>query len=174
MNLSQSKCSLEKHFSRSQISSKNSKQFWIFHLKRSTEVHLPSKDEGQGTSYYTQGNLTLWVNTDLGFKFGSLWYFTTKCDIYYCKTRHLTYYKIQQKFITKCIRLCITKCNSFIINFDSYYKMCWYYCKMQQLLELAMFITKCVCTYINPSKLCLLKNSKIWFHSTKLSLCNFK
>ena len=138
-----SKCSLEKHFSWSQISSKNSKQFWSFHLKRSTEVHLPSKDEGQGTSYYTQGNLTLWVNTDLGFKFGSLWYFTTKCDIYYCtsnllqnptkvyyKMHQIVYHKMQQfyyKFRQLLQNVLILLQNATVIRTcDVYYKMFLY------------------------------------------------
>ena len=43
-----------------------------------------------------------WYQTQ-GFIFDSLWHFITKCKRYY--------YKIPQKFITKCIRFLITKCN---------------------------------------------------------------
>ena len=36
--------------------------------------------------------------------------------------RQLFYYNMRQKFITKCVRFFITKCNSFITKCDSYYK----------------------------------------------------
>ena len=37
--------------------------------------------------------------------------------------RQLFYYKMRQTFITKCVRLFTTKCDSFITKCDSYYKM---------------------------------------------------
>ena len=55
-----------------------------------------------------------------GFIFGSLWHFITKCERYHCKMRQLFYYKMRQKCITECIRLFITKCNSFMTKFDNY------------------------------------------------------
>ena len=58
----------------------------------------------------------------------------------------LFYFKMRQKFITKCPRFVITKCDSFIRNCDSYYKMRWFYYKMRQSLQNASFITKCVGT----------------------------
>ena len=61
------------------------------------------------------------------FIFGSLWYFITKCDI-------SVYHKMWQKFITKCVSVLITKCNSFIRNYNSYYKIRRFYYRMQQLL----------------------------------------
>ena len=42
--------------------------------------------------------------------------------------RLLPYYKMRQKFISKCVRFFITKCDSFIMKFDRY-------CKMQRLLQ---------------------------------------
>ena len=55
----------------------------------------------------------------------------------------LFYYKKRQKFITKWVRFFITKCDSFITNTDSYYKLRRFYHKMLQLLQDAMFITNC-------------------------------
>ena len=43
--------------------------------------------------------------------------------------RQLFYYKMRQKFITKCDSF-ITKCNS-------YYKLRRFYCKMRRLLQIA-------------------------------------
>ena len=42
--------------------------------------------------------------------------------------------QMRQKFITKCVRFSITKC-------DSYYKLRRFYYKMRHLLQNAMFIT---------------------------------
>ena len=50
--------------------------------------------------------------------------------------------KMQQKFITKCVRYFITKCNSCITKRNSYDKMYYFYYKLRQLLRNAMFITK--------------------------------
>ena len=64
----------------------------------------------------------------------------TKCD-------KLFYYKMRQKFITKCVRFYITKCDSFNIKCDSYYKLRRFYYKMQQLLQNATFMTNCDSTH---------------------------
>ena len=37
--------------------------------------------------------------------------------------RQLFYYKMRQKFIAKCVRFFITKCDSFISKCGSYYKL---------------------------------------------------
>ena len=37
--------------------------------------------------------------------------------------RQLFYYKVRQKFITKCVRFFITKCDDFITKCNSYYEM---------------------------------------------------
>ena len=52
------------------------------------------------------------------------------------------------KSVTNCVRLFIIKYDCFIKNYDSYYKMRLFSCKMRQLLQIASFITKCVGTYI--------------------------
>ena len=57
--------------------------------------------------------------------------------------RELFYYKMRQKFITKCARFFISKCDSFITKCDSYYKLRRFYYKMRQLLQNATFITNC-------------------------------
>ena len=55
--------------------------------------------------------------------------------------RKLFYYKMRQKFITKCVSFYITKC-------DSYYKLRRFYYKMRQLSQNATFITYCDSTGI--------------------------
>ena len=55
----------------------------------------------------------------------------TKCNRYHYKmqqislqnARQLSYYKMRQNFITKRVRIFITKWDSCITNCDSYYKM---------------------------------------------------
>ena len=49
--------------------------------------------------------------------------------------RQLFYYKMRQKFITRC--------DSFITKYDSYNKLRRFYYKMPQLLQNATFITNC-------------------------------
>ena len=51
------------------------------------------------------------------------------------------YYKMRQKFITKCVKFFITKCDSFITKCDSYNKLAQLYYKIRQLLQNATFIT---------------------------------
>ena len=57
--------------------------------------------------------------------------------------RQLSYYKMRQNFITKCVRLfianatAITKCDDFITKCDSYYKM-------RRLLQIATVHKLCV------------------------------
>ena len=160
MHLSQSKCSLEKHFIRSQISSKNSKRFWSFHLKRATEVNLPFKDEGQGTSYYTQGNLTLSVNTDFGNKFGwfikilyyKMWQILLQnatsnlsrnaTKVYY-KMHQIVYHKMQQfyyKFRQLLQNVLILLQNATVIRTcDVYYKMCLYIHQSIKIMSIEEF-----------------------------------
>ena len=46
------------------------------------------------------------------------------------------YYKMRQKFITKCVRFFITKCDSFVTKCDSYYKLRQFYYKLRQYSEL--------------------------------------
>ena len=55
--------------------------------------------------------------------------------------RQLFYYKMRQKFITKC--------DSFIRKCDSYYKIRRFFYKLRQLLKNATFITNCDSTYTN-------------------------
>ena len=43
----------------------------------------------------------------------------------------------------------ITKCDSFIAKYKSYYKLQWFYYKMLQLLQNAMSITNCDSTLWN-------------------------
>ena len=50
--------------------------------------------------------------------------------------RQLVYYKMREKFIKKCVRFFITKC-------DSCYKLRQLYYKMRQLLQNVTFITNC-------------------------------
>ena len=52
------------------------------------------------------------------------------------------YYKMRQKFITKCVKF-------FIAKSDSYYKMRRFYNKMRQLLQNVASITKCVRIELN-------------------------
>ena len=130
-NLSLPKCSLESFFNTGQISSKNSKTFWSFRLEKATEVDVFSRMNDQETlniilPWYqtqTQGNPIFRVNSGFGFIFGSLWYFITKYDRCYLKMRQLFYYEMWQKFITKCVKLFITNCNSFITNCGSCYEL---------------------------------------------------
>ena len=68
-----------------------------------------------------------------GFIFGSLRHFFIKCDRYCYKTGQLFYYKMRQKFITKCVKFFIKKCYSFITKCDGYYKMRQFYHKLRQL-----------------------------------------
>ena len=82
--------------------------------------------------------------------------------------RQLFYYKIRQKFITKCVRFFIAKC-------DSYYKLrvllqnatvitnCEFYYKMRQLLQNATFITNCDSTTAH-SIFCFFLFSNIMTH----------
>ena len=56
---------------------------------------------------------------------------------------------MRQKFITKCVKFFITKCDSFIRNCDSYYKMRRLFYKMRQLLQNATLITICDSTTID-------------------------
>ena len=60
--------------------------------------------------------------------------------------RQLFYYKMREKFITKCVRFFITKC-------DSCYKLRQLYYKMRQLLQNATFITNCDSTVDINSRL---------------------
>ena len=60
--------------------------------------------------------------------------------------QQLIYYKMRQKFITKCLRFFITKCNSC-------YKLRQFYYKMRQLLQNATFITNCDSTNTSASTL---------------------
>ena len=61
--------------------------------------------------------------------------------------QQLSYYKLRQKFVTKCVRFFVTKCDSFITICNSYYKMCELCYNMQQLLQNAKFIKTCVGTF---------------------------
>ena len=68
--------------------------------------------------------------------------------------RQLFYYKLRQKFITKCVRFFITKCDSFTTKCDRYYQLRQFYYKMRQLLQNATFITNCdstIPTLISPN-----------------------
>ena len=58
--------------------------------------------------------------------------------------RQLFYCQMQQKFITKCVRLFITKCDSFVTKRNSYYKM-------RQLLQNVTFITNCDTTQVKAT-----------------------
>ena len=53
-----------------------------------------------------------------------------------------------QKFIAKCVRFFITKCDSFILKCDSYYKFRRFYYKMRQLLQNVTFMTNCDSTIL--------------------------
>ena len=70
-----------------------------------------------------------------GLILGSLWHFITKCYRHYYKMRQLLYYKMRLKFITKCVRFSITKCDSFIIKCDEFITKCDGYYEMQRLLQ---------------------------------------
>ena len=76
--------------------------------------------------------------------------------------RHVFYYKLRQEVMTKCGKVFSTKWDSFITKYDSYYKM-W------QLLQNAMFITKCVgtdATKVDVSaRLSVYKKSKKYIYS---------
>ena len=70
-------------------------------------------------------------NSSSDFIFGSLRYVIAKCDRYCYKMGQLFYCKLHQKFITKFVRIFLTKCDSFIIicyngfitTCDVYYKI---------------------------------------------------
>ena len=51
------------------------------------------------------------------------------------KMRQPFYYKMQQKLITKWVRLFISKCDSFIIYCDSYHRLHLFYYKIRRLLQ---------------------------------------
>ena len=92
-------------------------------------LNAPSNGEGlrdiqRSMSMVLDTRLYIWLIVSL-----------TKCDRY-C-------YKMWQKFITKCVRFFITKCNSFITKCDSYYKLRQLYYKIRQLLQNVTFITNC-------------------------------
>lgn len=58
----------------------------------------------------------------------------------------ITYYNMRQKIVTKCVRLLITKDDTFITSCESYCRMRQFYYKMRQLLQNDLLITKCVGT----------------------------
>ena len=51
--------------------------------------------------------------------------------------RQLLYYKMRQKFITKCVGFFIKECDSFITKCENYYKLRQLYYKMRRLLQIA-------------------------------------
>ena len=51
------------------------------------------------------------------------------------KMRQPFSYKMQQKLITKWVRLFISKCDSFITNCDSYHRLHLFYYKIRRLLQ---------------------------------------
>ena len=59
------------------------------------------------------------------------------------------YYKMRQKFITKCVRVFIIECDSFITKCNSYCKYRRFYYKMRQLLQNTSFITNYDSTVVN-------------------------
>ena len=91
--------------------------------------------------------------------------------------RQQIYYKMRQKFITKCVRFFITKCDNFITICDSYYKLRQFYYKMRQLLQNATFIINCNSTYSLVLSSQALKTLKliihliIWFRLTDTYNC---
>ena len=52
---------------------------------------------------------------------------------YDASLQNVTYYKIRQ--FLQFLNYYMTKCDSFTIKCDSFYKMRWFYHKMQQLLQ---------------------------------------
>ena len=50
---------------------------------------------------------------------------------------------------TKCVRIFIRKCDSFVKKHGHYYEMYRFYYKMRQFLQNAIFIIKCVGTRLN-------------------------
>ena len=53
----------------------------------------------------------------------------------------LFYYKMWQKFIEKCVRCFVIKCDSFITKCNSYYKLSRFCYKLRQFLQNATFVT---------------------------------
>ena len=50
--------------------------------------------------------------------------------------RQLFYYKMRQKFITKCVGFFITKCNSFVTKCDDFITTFNSYYKLRRLLQI--------------------------------------
>ena len=100
-------------------------------------LNAPSNGEGlrdiqRSMSMVLDTRLYIWLIVSL-----------TKCDRYCYQMRQLFYYKMWPKFITKCVRFFITKCNSFITKCDSYYKLRQLYYKIRQLLQNVTFTPNC-------------------------------
>ena len=116
-----------------QISDKNSNSFCNIRSGRVTKI-LPSsspfsKDEGlrdTGNSI-SIGNLILGANS-----------VTVSYLIHYDSLLQNV-----ADIITKCVSYFITKCDSIITNWDSYYKLRQFCHKVRQLLQNATFITIC-------------------------------
>ena len=115
-------------FYRVRISSKNPKPFFkSFCLGRATEIHPPSTDEGLRDI----GNNMKIVLDVRKSNFESqqwlrfhTWFIIT---LYYkiwqiLQNAKAVSLQMLQKFLTECVRFCITKCDSFITKCDFYYK----------------------------------------------------
>ena len=96
------KCFEVSFVNRTQNLSKNSKPFWRIRFGRGSVVRPPSNGDGIRDIQHSMSM----VDTRL-----HVWFIMT------------VYYKMRQKFITKCVRFFDTKCDSFITKCDSYYKM---------------------------------------------------
>ena len=89
---------LPKYFSGSFVnrtpnSCKNSKPFWKLHFGRGSAVRSPVNDEGLKSIQNSMGMVL-----------------DTRFHISFIMT---LYYRMRQKFITKCVKFFITKCNSY-------------------------------------------------------------
>ena len=118
-----------------QNSRKTSKPFWRFRLGRESVERPPSNGEGFRNITIARARYET-----REFIFDSLWHFILICDRYY--------YKMRQKFITKCVRFLwqnatvllqnatvVTNCDDFITKFDVYYKLRQYIQEWKELLK---------------------------------------
>ena len=117
-----------------QISGKNFMPFWSMCPGRVTEIYpslLLSKDE-EGLKNIVH-NISI---KNLIFGVYSVMVLYLICYHSLLQNATEVYYKMQQKFIVKCISFS-TKCNSFIKKCDNFITKCNSYYKMQHLLQIA-------------------------------------
>ena len=125
---------------KTQILSKNFEPPWNFCPGRVKEVHPPSKDEGlTDILYYIMKTVLETRKSNLGVN--RVWLQFHICFI-------MTLYNATNIIMIQNATDIKTKCDSFIIKSNIYYKIWPFYYKMWQLLENVKFITKYVSTTI--------------------------